>query len=69
MSDPSEITTRSIRFGSCVSVGLLMSYVDGISNLEIAQMALLASVLFLALLLGEAALPRCRAMFRHRKKR
>jgi hypothetical protein len=63
MTDPSEVTTRSIRFGSCVAVGLLMSYLDGVSNLDIARTALIATVLFLAFMVGEAAL------MKYRKKR
>ncbi|MEX2122610.1 MAG: hypothetical protein WD795_01870 [Woeseia sp.] len=56
MGHPSEITPRSKRFGSCVCLGLLVSYLEGVSGLEIAQTALLASVLFLGFLLGEAGL-------------
>lgn len=69
MSQLSEFTARSVRFGSCVLIGLLISYLDGVSILEIAQTALLASVLFLTFLVGEAALPRYRTMFKLRKKR
>ncbi len=50
----SDITARSKRFGSCVAIGLLVSYLEGVSGLEIAQTALLASILFLGFLVGEA---------------
>lgn len=69
MIHSSEITARSKRFGACVCIGLLVSYLEGVSGLEIAQTALLASVLFLAFLLGEAAMPKYRSMFKRGKKR
>ncbi|MEX2122611.1 MAG: hypothetical protein WD795_01875 [Woeseia sp.] len=69
MATPSEITNRSILYGSCVTIGLVMSYFDGVPNLAIAQTALLASGLFFAILLGEVAVPRCRAIAKRRKKR
>jgi hypothetical protein len=56
MAEQSEITTRSIRFGSCVSIGLFMAHLQGISGMEITYTALIASSLFLAFLLGEAGL-------------
>lgn len=52
----SDITTRSIRFGACVALGLLWSYLQGISGIEITYTALIASSLFLAFLLGEAGM-------------
>lgn len=58
MFNTSDLTGRSIRFGSCVSIGLVISYLDGISSLEIARTALLASMLFLIFLIVEAALSR-----------
>jgi hypothetical protein len=56
MAGQSEITTRSIRFGACVSMGLMMSHVQGVSGIDITYTAILASTLFLAFLLGEAGL-------------
>jgi hypothetical protein len=56
MAGQSEITTRSIRFGSCVSLGLLWSHLQGISGIEITYTALIASSLFLAFLVGEAGM-------------
>jgi hypothetical protein len=56
MAERSEVTTRSIRFGSCVSIGLFMAHLQGISGIEITYTALIAATLFLAFLLGEAAL-------------
>lgn len=64
MAEHSELTTRSIRFSGCVAVGLLMSWVQGIPALEIAQTALLAASLYLAWMLGEAA----RAKYLKKKK-
>jgi hypothetical protein len=65
MAQHSELTTRSIRFSGCVGVGLVMSIVQGIPALEIAQAALLASTLFLALMVGEAV----KARFAKKKKK
>ena len=56
MAEQSEVTTRSIRFGSCVSIGLFMSHLQGISGIEITYAALIASSLFLAFLLSEAGM-------------
>jgi hypothetical protein len=68
LAEQSELTTRSIRFGACVGVGLLMSHLQGISPLEIAQTALVASSLFLAFLLGEAAMARYGRKMRRRRR-
>ena len=54
MAEHSELTTRSIRFSGCVAVGLMISGVQGIPALEIAQTGLLAACLYLAWILGEA---------------
>jgi hypothetical protein len=56
MAEQSEVTTRSIRFGSCVSIGLFMSHLQGVSGIEITYTALIASSLFLAFLLSEAGM-------------
>lgn len=69
MADQSEITTRSIRFGSCVAVGLFMSYLQGISAIEITYTALIASSLFLAFLLGEAGLAEYEKLRRKRRRK
>lgn len=55
MAEHSELTTRSIRFSGCVAVGVLISAVQGISPLEIAQTSLLAASVYLAWMLGEGA--------------
>ncbi|HWM29843.1 MAG TPA: hypothetical protein VNQ14_15385 [Woeseiaceae bacterium] len=68
MSEPSEITARSILYGVCVTIGLLMSWFDGVSNLAIAQTGLIASVLLFALLVAEAAVPRYRAITKRRRR-
>lgn len=52
----SGVTARSLLFVFCVSTGLAMSSLQGVSTLEIAQTALLASVLFLSYLVWEAVL-------------
>lgn len=67
MSNWSELTGRSILFGACVLAGLILSYLSGISGLEIAQTALLASVAFLVFLLGESALVKYRSRPRSRR--
>lgn len=69
MAAQSEITARSIRFGSCVSLGLLLSHLQGISGYEITQTALLASSLFLAFLLGEAGLAEYQKWTRARRRK
>jgi hypothetical protein len=69
MADQSEITTRSIRFGSCVAVGLFMSYLQGTSAIEITYTALIASSLFLAFLLGEAGLAEYAKLKRKRRRK
>lgn len=56
MAELSEMTSRSVRFGACVAVGLFMSHLQGISGIEITWTALIASSLFLAFLVGEAAM-------------
>jgi len=69
MAEHSEITTRSIRFGSCVSVGLLMSHLQGVSGIDITYTALLASSLFLAFLLGEAGMAEYEKVKRKRRRK
>jgi hypothetical protein len=69
MSEHSEVTTRSIRFVSCVSVGLFMSHLQGISGMDITYTALLASTLFLAFLLGEAGLAEYEKVKRKRRRK
>jgi hypothetical protein len=71
MFNPSNLTVRSILFIFCVSTGLAMSSLQGVSNLEIVQTGLLASVLFLGFLVGEAALAKYqqKAVSRRRPKR
>lgn len=65
----SGVTARSILFVFCVSTGLAMSSLQGIPTLEIVQTALLASTLFLSLLVWEAVLEkRGRAVVRRRKR-
>lgn len=56
MFNLSNVTVRSIVFVFCVSLGLSVSSLQGISTLEIAQTALVASALFLGFLIGEAAM-------------
>ena len=50
----SKLTTRSIWFASCILLGLWLAYVDGIEMRALVQTALLASVLFVGFLVGEA---------------
>jgi hypothetical protein len=69
MAEKSEITTRSIRFGSCVCVGLFMSYLQGVSGIDITYTALLASSLFLAFLLGKAGLAEYEKLKRKRRRK
>ena len=69
MAEHSEITTRSIRFGACVCVGLFMSHLQGVSGIEITYTALLASSLFLAFLLGEAGLAEYQKVKRKRRRK
>jgi hypothetical protein len=69
MAGQSEITTRSIRFGSCVGVGLFMSYLQGVSGIDIIYTALLASTLFLAFLLCEAVLAEYEKLKRKRRRK
>jgi hypothetical protein len=70
MTEPLEttITARSILYGVCVTIGLLMSWFDGVPRLAIAQTALIASVLLFALLVGEAAVPKYRAITKRRNR-
>jgi hypothetical protein len=69
MAEKSEITTRSIRLGSCVCVGLFMSYLQGVSGIDIIYTALLASSLFLAFLLGEAGLAEYEKLKRKQRRK
>jgi len=69
MAAQSEITARSIRFGSCVCVGLFMSVLQGVPGIEIIYTALLASSLFLAFLLGEAGLAEYEKVKRKRRRK
>ena len=70
MTNLSEVTGRSVLFGACVLLGLFLSWVDGVPALDIARTGLLASVLFLGLLLGEAAFAKYRhALVRLRRRR
>lgn len=69
MAGQSEITARSVLFGSCVSLGLLISHFQGVSGYEVTQTALIASSLFLAFLLGEAALPEYHKWKRARRRK
>lgn len=64
-------TARSVLFVFCVSTGLAMSSLQGIPTLEIVQTALLAGLLFLSFMIGEAALEKHqrRAVVRRRQKR
>lgn len=65
----SGVTARSILFAFCVSTGLAMSSLQGVSILEIVQTALLASTLFLSFMIWEAMLQkRQRAVARRRQK-
>jgi hypothetical protein len=65
----SGVTARSILFVFCVSTGLAMSSLQGVSILEIVQTALLASTLFLSFMIWEAMLEkRQRAVARRRQK-
>ena len=50
----SKLTARSIWFVSCVSIGLLLGYLDGFSTKALVQTALLAAGLFVVFLLAEA---------------
>lgn len=67
----SGITARSILFVFCVSTGLAMSSLQGVPTLEIVQTALLASILFLSVLVGEAVLEKRqrRVVAQRRQKR
>jgi hypothetical protein len=70
MTNWTEINGRSVLFGACVLLGLVISRLEGASYLDLARTALLASVLFLCFLLGEAALNRYRhALIRLRRRR
>ena len=69
MSGQSEVTTRSIRFGSCVSLGLFLSHLQGVSGIDITYTALLASTLFLAFLLGEAGFAEYEKVKRKRRRK
>lgn len=70
MTNWTEINGRSVLFGACVLLGLVISWLEGATYLDLARTALLASVLFLGFLLGEAALTRYRhALVRLRRRR
>jgi hypothetical protein len=69
MSGQSEITARSIRFGTCVSLGLFLSHLQGVSGIDITYTALLASTLFLAFLLGEAGVAEYEKLKRKRRRK
>jgi hypothetical protein len=69
MAAQSEITARSIRFGSCVCVGLFMSHLQGVPGIEIIYTALLASSLFLAFLLGEVGIAEYEKAKRKRRRK
>ncbi len=70
MTNWMELNGRSVLFGACVLLGLVISWFEGASYLDLARTALLASVLFLCFLLGEAALGRYRhKLIRLRRKR
>ncbi|HEX7062183.1 MAG TPA: hypothetical protein VF200_09440 [Woeseiaceae bacterium] len=56
MFNLSNVTVRSLVFAFCVSLGLSVSSLQGVSTLEIAQTALVASALFLGFMVGEAAM-------------
>jgi hypothetical protein len=56
MLNLSNVTVRSIVFVFCVSLGLSVSSLQGVSTLEIAKTALIASALFLGFMIGEAAM-------------
>ncbi|HZD54305.1 MAG TPA: hypothetical protein VE175_14750 [Woeseiaceae bacterium] len=56
MLNLSNVTVRSIVFVFCVSTGLAMSSLQGVSTLEIAQTALIASAIFLGVMIAEAAM-------------
>jgi hypothetical protein len=50
----SKLTVRSIWFASCVSIGLLLGYLDGFSTKALVKTGLIAAVLFVAFLLAES---------------
>jgi len=56
----SKLTARSIWFASCVSIGLLLGYMDGFSTKALAKTALIAAVLFVIFLLAESLWHRSR---------
>ncbi|HLT90133.1 MAG TPA: hypothetical protein VKZ85_04240 [Woeseiaceae bacterium] len=70
MFNLSNVTVRSLVFVFCVSLGLSVSSLQGVSTLEIAQTALIASALFLGFLIGEAAMGKLqkRALARRRNE-
>ena len=66
----SSPTIRSLVFAFGVSLGLAVSALQGVATLDILKTALIASVLFLGFMLGEAGMGRVqkRAMDKRRKK-
>lgn len=71
MFNLSNVTVRSVVFVFCVSLGLSVSSLQGVSTLELAQTALIASALFLGFMIGEAAMGHAqkRATAKRRNKR
>lgn len=70
MTNWTELNGRSVLFGACVLLGLVVSWFEGAAYLDLARTALLASILFLCFLLGEAAFARYRhARVRFRRRR
>lgn len=56
MPNLSNMTVRSLVFVFCVSLGLSVSSLQGVSTLDIAKTALIASALFLGFMIGEAGM-------------
>lgn len=57
----SNPTIRSLVFAFGVSLGLAVSALQGVATLDILKTALIASLLFLGFMLGEAAMGRARS--------
>lgn len=49
----SKLSKRSIWFASCVSIGLLLGYLDGLSLKALAKTGLIASAIFAVFLVAE----------------
>lgn len=66
----SNPTIRSLVFAFGVSLGLAVSALQGVAILDILRTALIASVLFLGFMLGEAGMSRVqkKALAKRRKK-